>query len=162
MAVEHPKVKKCLEKTCDEVKGSLAAIQDCYKSNYAELGEDALETNEEHPEITSKSVVQRLLGQKSTVREIQSQFVIGVKRLSRTQPAEQARALSDFQASMSKRFERLFSSLESIHADAAKRVGTEPVSEAVVQLVQVQKQLGDALAATITDLAGSIPKKRTA
>jgi hypothetical protein len=161
--VEHPKVRKCLEKACDEVKGSLADIEECYHANYGHLGEAALKDDDATPDLASKSAVRRLLGQLSTVRELHAQFAARTKAIRRLPAGEQSRAIAELEAAFSKRLSRLFKSLESIHHDASLNAVDEPVSaEAVIQLVQMQMRVQDTLGSIITDLANSIPRKRTA
>jgi hypothetical protein len=163
LVVEQPKVRKCLEKACDEVKGSLADIQDCYRANYGELGDEALKDDDDAPGIASKSAVRRLLGQLSTVRELHAQFASRTKAIRRLPVVEQGRAIAELEAAFSKRLSRLFKSLEAIHHDASLTAVDDPVSaEAVVRLMQIQMQVQDSLGSIITDLANSIPRKRTA
>jgi hypothetical protein len=161
--VEHPKVRKCLEKAGDEVKGSLADIEDCYRANYGHLGEEALKDDDVMPDLASKSAVRRLLGQLSTVREMHAQFAARTKAIRRLSAGEQSRAIAELEAAFSKRLSRLFKSLESIHHDASLNAVDEPISaEAVIQLVQMQMRVQDTLGSIINDLANSIPRKRTA
>jgi Caudovirus prohead serine protease len=165
--VEHPKVRKCLEKACDEVKGSLADIEDCYRANYGQLGEASLKDDDVMPDLASKSAVRRLLGQLSTVRELQAQFAARTKAIRRLPAEDQSRAIVELETAFCQRLSRLFKSLESIHHDASLTAIDDPLSvEAVLgevgRLVQTQIRVQDTLGSIITDLANSIPRKRTA
>jgi hypothetical protein len=65
------------------------------------------------------------------------------------------------------RLSRLFKSLESIHHDASLTAIDDPLSVETVlgevgRLVQMQIRVQDTLGSIITDLANSIPRKRTA
>jgi len=165
--VEHSKVRKCLEKACDEVKGSLADIEDCYRANYGHLGEESLKDDDGMPDLASKSAVRRLLGQLSTVREMHAQFATRTKAIRRLPAGEQSRAITELEAAFCQRLSRLFKSLESIHHDASLTAIDDPLSVETVlgdvgRLVQMQIRVQDTLGSIITDLANSIPRKRTA
>jgi hypothetical protein len=58
--VEHPKVQKCLQKAAEEVGGTLSDLAKCHKAEYAEQGQDALDTEEHDEPIESKSALRRL------------------------------------------------------------------------------------------------------
>ena len=157
--VEHPKVQKCLRKMCDDMHGHAAELAECHKSNYAEHGVDALETEEKDPPITSKSAVTRLLGQIHSAKELHAIELNAMNReIKSTQDRTRKNALIERRNAFTKRATRHIQSLEMIYDDARQTVARS-TDVTMTADVAVVAELAKELAGVMKEFNESFPRR---